>query len=136
MNSLNQKQKSLSITFRGFDIPAEEVVRLAGVTPELFGNQGAPKRPGSKTLLSKSYVIFSKDLLEDSDLAESFSDFVSELGGIAKITQLKQLVKPEFVEFNFYLPSRTSEIIQDGYLSHENIEILYKLRATIGFNHF
>ncbi len=69
-------------------------------------------------------------------MADSFSEFLYEIGGVEKIINIKKIVNPEFVEFNFYLPSRSSEIIQDGYLSHENIEILHKLSATIGFNHF
>ncbi|WP_229614266.1 hypothetical protein [Pseudomonas syringae] len=117
-------------------MPAEEVARLAGVTPELSGNQGEPKRPGSKTLLNKSYVIFSKSLPEDSDMAEDLSFFLSELGGVEKIMHMKEIVNPKFIEFNFYLPSRTSETIQDGYLSCENIEAMYNLKATIGFNYF
>lgn len=131
-----RKPKSVSMTFREFNMPAEEVARLAGVTPELSGNQGEPKRPGSKTLLNKSYVIFSKSLPEDSDMAEDLSFFLSELGGVEKIMHIKEVVNPKFIEFNFYLPSRTSETIQDGYLSCENIEAMYNLKATIGFNYF
>lgn len=131
-----RKPKSVSMTFREFHMPAEDVIRLVGIKPELFGNQGEPKRPGSKTLLNKSYVIFSKNLSEDSDMAEDLSVFLSELGGVEKIIRIKEIIKPKFIEFNFYLPSRTSETIQDGYLSYENIEAVYSLKATIGFNYF
>ncbi len=136
MNTLIRKPKAISVTFRGFSISAEEVVGLVGLRPELFGNKGEPKRLGFKTVLNKSYAIFSKNLLEESNISDDLTALVLQLGGIDEILLLQKKINPEFTEFNFYLPSRTSEIIQDGYLSQENIEVLYKLRATVGFNFF
>ncbi|WP_440813989.1 hypothetical protein ACTACJ_09225 [Pseudomonas syringae] len=115
---------------------AEDVVRLVGLAPELFGNQGEPKRPGFKTKLNKSYAIFSKDLEDDSDMEEEFSALIFLLGGVENIIRLQSIISPEFTEFNFYLPSRASDIIQDGYLSRDNIKKLNDLNASIGFGFF
>ncbi|KPZ05576.1 hypothetical protein ALO41_200007 [Pseudomonas amygdali pv. ulmi] len=131
-----KKPKSISVTFRGFDISAAEVVRIVGLTPELFGNKGEPKRPGLKSVISLSYTIFSISLPEDSDMADNFASLIMHMGGKDNIIQLQNIIKPDFTEFNFYIPSRTSEIIQDGYLSQDCIGMLHELNATVGFNFY
>jgi hypothetical protein len=91
-----RKQKSISVTFRGFDIAAEEVIRIVGLTPELFGNKGEPKRPSLKPLLSQSYTIFSIALPEDSGIAENFSALIMNMGGADNIIQLQKNNKTRF----------------------------------------
>lgn len=67
MNASSRK-KSVSLTFRGFERAAEDVAGLVGVKASRLGNRGEPVKPGVKTLLTRSYVIFSVDVESDCEL--------------------------------------------------------------------
>ena len=49
MNASAGRQKSVSLTFRGFDLAAAEVANLLGVAASGLGNRGEPVKPGVKT---------------------------------------------------------------------------------------
>lgn len=130
------RAKSASLTFRGFEIPAEDVARLAAIPASRLGNRGEPVKPGVKTLLTRSYILFSMDFASDADLNEMLPTLVARLGGVQKLLAMREEVRPEFLEFHIDLPTRTSEDSQDGYLLEAVIADLFRLNATISFAFF
>jgi hypothetical protein len=136
MNSSAGRQKSVSLTFRGFDVPAEEVAKLLGVAASRLGNRGEPVKQGVKTLLTRSYVIFSSTFASDYELSNMLPALLTNLGGVDRVLWLKDEVRPEFLEIHFDLPVQQSEDSQDGYLSEEAIADAFRLKACFSFSFF
>ncbi|WP_377161134.1 hypothetical protein ACFJIX_14350 [Roseateles sp. UC29_93] len=135
MNSVTSRKKSVTLIFRGFDMKAEDVVRLVGGAASC-GNRGEPVKPGVSTLLSRSYARFSMDFTSDDELNDMLPALLALLGGGDRIRQLREQVQPEFLEFHVDLPARTSEDSQEGYLDESVIASLFQLKATISFGFF
>lgn len=126
--------KTVSLTFRGFDEDAETVIALMGVGTDDVGNKGDFVRPGGRTRLTRSYVIYEMCFSVQIDLCEMIPALLLRLGGVEHILRVKQIIKPEFLEFNFNLPVAKVEFAQDGYLSEQTIAEIHKLGASAGFN--
>ncbi|GFM91948.1 MULTISPECIES: hypothetical protein [Pseudomonas] len=136
MSSLSVRTKSVSLTFRGFDLTAEEVVALVGVAASRLGNRGEPVKPGVKTRLTRSYAIFSLDFLNDYELCEMLPALLTHLGGINHLFQIQSQIQPEFSEIHFDLPVAASDESQEGYLSTTVIADVSQLKASISFGFF
>lgn len=130
------RTKSVSLTFRGFDIPSEEVASLLGVAASRLGNRGEPVKAGVKTLLTRSYTIFSMEFASDYDLNEMLPALLARLGGTDRLLNMRDEVQPEYLEIHFDLPVRESEESQDGYLSEEVIAHVFRLKASLSFGFF
>lgn len=136
MSPQYERIKSASLTFRGFAAPAEDVIALVGVTPSLYGNRGEPVRPHVKTLLTRSYVIFSKEFGEGFELNDMLPALFEALGGVDRLRSLHEQVGSEFLELCIDLPARQSELSQDGYLSAAVIAEVHRLGASLSFAYF
>ncbi len=136
MTSSTTRVKSVSMTFRGFDIQAEDVVALVGVAASRSGNRGEPVKPGVKTLLSRSYVKFSRGFASDEELSDMLPALFAHVGGTDRIKGVLDVVRPEFVEIHFDLPVRQSEDSQDGYLQERSVWEASQLKASISFSFF
>lgn len=136
MNSLSVRKKSVSLTFRGFDLTAEEVVALVGVAASRLGNRGEPVKLGVKTLLTRSYAIFSLDFLNDYELCEMLPALLKHLGGVNHLCQIQSQIQPEFSEIHFDLPVTASDESQEGYLSTTIIADVFQLNASLSFGFF
>jgi len=129
-----RRKKSISLTFRGFNLRAEEVVALVGVAASSFGNQGEQVKPSVQTRLTRSYAIFSLDFLDDFDLCEMLPVLLTRLGGIDHLCQMQSRIQPEFSEIEFDLPATSSAESQDGYLTTTAIAQTLQLGASISFS--
>lgn len=136
MSSPNVRRKSISLTFRGFALAAEEVVDLVGATASRLGNRGEPVKPGVKTLLTRSYAIFSMSFASDYELNDMLPTLLTHLGGLGRLVQIRNKLSPEFVEIHFDLPVAESEEPQDGYLSEAVVADISQLRASLSFGFF
>jgi hypothetical protein len=134
VNSKSSRDKSVSLTLRGFDRDAQEVISLVGTSPSSYGNRGEPVRPSVKTLLTRSYVDFSMSFPNDYALCNMFPALLTHLGGINHLRKISDQVQPEFVEINFDLPVKESDEIQEGYLPKAVISDVYELNATLSFS--
>lgn len=130
------RTKSVSLTFRGFDIASEEVARLMGVAASRLGNRGEPVKVGVRTLLTRSYTMFSMDFVSDYDLNDMFPVLLARLGGADRLLKMQEEVQPQFLEIHFDLPVRESEESQDGYLSETVIANVFQLKASLSFGFF
>ncbi|MBX8489645.1 hypothetical protein K5D42_07145 [Pseudomonas cichorii] len=136
MNSLTKRKKMVSLTFRGFDMPAVQVIELVGLKSSRFGNKGEHVKPGVRALLARSYVVFSLEFSEGFDMCEMIPEFISHIGGLDHVLKVQGEVKPEFTEFNLDLPVMLSDDIQDGYLSKKTISDVFYLQSTVSFSYF
>jgi len=130
------RTKSVSITFRGFECTAEDVAGLMGVPATRLGNRGEPVKAGVKTLLSRSYVKFSREFASDQELSEMLPALFLYLGGTPRIKEVLDVARPEFVDISFDLPVRQSDDSQDGYLQEQSIREASELNASISFSFF
>ena len=125
--------KSISLTFRGFDLTPEEVESIAGVATSEKGSKGMPAKPGVRTLLNRSFVQFSVDFPSGCRLNEMIPALVMHLGGTAHMCAVRDQVAPEFFEVHIVLPIKGSEEQEGGFLSPAVISDLCLLRATLTF---
>ncbi|MDQ1925167.1 hypothetical protein [Massilia pseudoviolaceinigra] len=130
------RKKSVSLTFRGFDCTAQEVAILIDSPPSRLGNRGEPVRSGVKTLLTRSYVLYSMNFLDDYELCDMLLKFLGDLGGVEHLCQVQRKVQPEFSEFHFDLPVKESDESQEGYFSTKDIADIFQLRASISLGFF
>jgi hypothetical protein len=131
-----ERRKSISLTFRGFEIQADAIPILLGVAATRLGNRGEPVKSGVKTRLTRSYTIFSMNFTSDYDLSDMFSELLVTLGGCDRLIKVRDEIKPEFIEFYFDLPVQHSEESQDGFLSELVIADMYELKASVAFGFF
>ena len=136
MSSSSTRKKSVALTFRGFELAAEDVASLFGVEASRYGNRGEPVKLGVKTLLTRSYTIFSMEFASDYELNDMFTALLARLGGVSRLLQIRNEVKPEFLEIHFDLPVQTSDESQDGYLSETVVADLFQLKASLSFSFF
>ena len=136
MNLPNYRKKSVSLTFRGFDLTAQEVATLVGVPPTSFGNIGEPVRPGIKTMLTRSYVRYSMNFQNEYQLCDMLPEFFAYLGGGDHLSQVRNHVQPEFSELHFDLPVKESDETQEGYLSEEDVAMIFQIKGSISLSFF
>jgi hypothetical protein len=136
MNLPNYRKKSVSLTFRGFDLTAQEVAILVGVPPTSFGNIREPVRPGIKTTLTRSYVRYSMNFQNDYELCNMIPEFFAYLGGVDHLRLVRNQVQPEFSELHFDLPVNESDESQEGYLSEEDVAMIFQIKGSISLGFF
>jgi len=93
-------------------------------------------QPNVKTLLTRSYVQYSMRFSNEHPLCDMLPDFLAYLGGVERLSQLLKEVQPEFSEFHVDLPVKESEESQEGYFSIQDIEDVFRLRASISLGFF
>jgi hypothetical protein len=130
------REKLVSLTFRGFNRPAEEVASLVRATPLRLGNRGEPVRQNVNTLLTRSYVQYKLCFSSEYSLCDMLPDFLAYLGGIDHLCQVQGEVQPEFSEFHFDLPVKQSAESQEGYFSTKDVADISRLKASISLGFF
>jgi len=136
MISMIDRKKSISLIFRGFNLAAQDVEALIGMTASRLGNVGDLVRPNVKTRLTRSYIGFTLDFQSSCELCDMLPALFNHLGGVDHLCGVRDKVLPEHFQIEFDLPTRTSEDVQDGYLPTDVIADVLKLRATLGFSFF
>lgn len=136
MSLIATRTKSVSLSWRGFNLTAQEVASRVGVAASRLGNSGEPVKQGIKTLLVRSYVRFSMDFSDDQNLCDMLPALLTHLGGVDHLCQIRNQVQPEFSEIHFDLPARQSDEIQDGYLSTADIADIFQLNASLSFGFY
>jgi hypothetical protein len=133
MNSKVQMFKSISLTFRGFDISPQEVQLIVGVTASSFGSRSEPVKQGVKSLLKRSFANFSVEFPNGCRLDEMFPALMSHLGGVHHLCDVRDRVRPEFFELDIVLPVKGSEEQEGGFLPPAIIADLFLLKVNLTF---
>ena len=128
------KVKSVSLTFRGFEVEPDIIEQLMGAKANSIGRIGSPIKAGVKTLLKRSFVEFSVSFSKDSRLDEMIPILLSHLGGVNNITMVREYVLPEFFEINFTLPIKSSDEQESGFIPAEVIMNVFKLGCSLSFD--
>jgi hypothetical protein len=136
MNLSDYRKKNITLTFRGFALTAQEVATMVGVAPSMLGNIGEPVRPGVRTMLIRSYVLYEMNFANDYALCDMLPSFIKYLGGIDHICWVQSQVNPEFSELHFDLPVKSDIESQEGYLSAIDVEMICKIRGSISLGFF
>ena len=76
------------------------------------------------------------EFASDYELNDMFTALLARLGGVSRLLQIRNEVKPEFLEIHFDLPVQTSDESQDGYLSETVVADLFQLKASLSFSFF
>jgi hypothetical protein len=125
--------KSVSLTFRGFELTCQQVESLVGVAPSFTATRGEPTRPGRDILFPRSSVQYSLEFPIGCRLDEMIPALLAKLGGAAHLHDVRDRVTPEFLEFDIFLPIKGSLEQEGGFLSEETLRDLVDLRATLSF---
>ena len=125
--------KSISLTFRGFDTPPQEVQAIVGVEASSLGSRGEPVRPGVKSLLKRSFAKFSVEFPSGCRLDEMFPALMAHLGGVHHLCDVRDQVRAEFFELDIVLPVKGSEEQEGGFLPPTIIADLYLLKVSLSF---
>lgn len=133
MTSKQIRFRSISLTFRGFELTPQEVESFVGVTATRLGNRGEPVKPGVKTLLKRSVAKYSLEFPSGCRLDEMVPALMQHLGGISHLCNVRDRVSPEFFEIDIVLPIKGSEEQEGGFFPSEVIADLYNLRASLSF---
>jgi len=114
-------------------VAPEEVESLLGVAATKKGTKGLPVKPRVKTILKRSYVLFSISFDHDCRFNEMVSTLLKHMGGMANVLEVRDKIHPEFIEINFFLPIKGSEEQENGSLSPATLTDLCQLRASLAF---
>jgi len=128
------KTKIIKLTFRGFDISPAELESLVKITASRKATKGELRKPYLLTTWPRSFVSFKLEFDPHKRIAEMVPALLLSLGGIDHLCKVRDLVNPEFLEIDMFLPVRHSEEQEDGYFPLEVIRDICILRATLGLS--
>ena len=106
--------KTASLTFRGFDVSPEDVESWLGVKATYLGVRGYPVRSGVKTTLNRSAASFSVESPNAVPLHEMIPALLAHVGGVDHLCNVRDKVKPEYLEIDLALPIKFSEEQEGG----------------------
>lgn len=104
MNSNVKIFKSISLTFRGFDMSPQDVQAICGVTASFLGSRGEPAKPGVNSVLKRSAAKFSVEFPGGCRLDEMLPSLLSLLGGVNRLCDIRDQVRPEFLRLTLFYP--------------------------------
>ena len=133
MNSKPARFKSISLTFRGFELPPQEVESIVGFPASTLGTRGKPVKPGVRTLLTRSFAYYSIEFPNGCRLDEMIPALLTHLGGVKHLCEVRDKVLPEFFEIDFVLPIKRSEEQEGGFLPPATIADVNLLKASLSF---
>ncbi|RNF86388.1 hypothetical protein [Montanilutibacter psychrotolerans] len=127
------KRKVVSLTFRGFEIDPCQVEALLGVSASSVGRRGSPVKPGVETVLLRSFAKFAIELDAGCRLDEVVPSLLNRLGGVEKISQVRDAVSPEFFELDITWPVKWSDEQEGGFFPTHVIADLFHLKCALSF---
>lgn len=125
--------KSVALCLRGFELTPKQVESIIGVTASESGTRGEPVRSGVKSLLKRSFVRFSVEFPDGCRLDEMIPTLLTHLGGVNHIREVRDQIKPEFLEIDMVLPIKNSDEQEGGFLPPPTLVELSLLGASLSF---
>lgn len=123
---------SASLTFRGFEMPPEQVETLVGVKASALLSRGFCRKAGTRPLI-RSFVQYEIFFDDTTNLFEMLPSLLSHVGGVEHLSKVLQKVSPEFLDVNIFLRVKNSENQEGGFIDTATLEGLAKLGATLSF---
>lgn len=125
--------KSVALCLRGFELAPNQVESMIGVSATESGVRGEPVRPGVKSLLKRSFIRFSVEFPDGCRLDEMIPTLLNHLGGVNHIREVRDQIKPEFLEIDMVLPVKSSDEQEGGFLPPKTLFELSLLGASVSF---
>ena len=100
---------------------------------ESKGKKGDPTRPNANSIFKRSFVRFSVNLEREARLSDVVSKLFDALGGPQHLLNVRELVKPEFLEVNLTWPVKFSQEQEGGFFSPNDLSLLASLRCSMAF---
>jgi hypothetical protein len=130
------KRKYAKLAFRGFELPAEELVHSCGVPSYKYGNKGERTRPDKTSTWPRSFANFRLEFDDDDPLDSLIPKLFSFVGGVGKIADLRQRFAPEFLSVELFLPGVPSDITREGFFPVSALDLLVQAGCDLGLNFF
>ncbi|WP_139210279.1 hypothetical protein [Pseudomonas delhiensis] len=118
---------------RGIELNPKQVELMFGVAASELGIRGELARPTVKTRLKRSFVRFSLMFPNSCRMDEMIPALWIHLGGMDRICEIKEKIKPECLEVDLVLPIKGSEEQEGGFLSTSTLAELCLLGVTLSF---
>ncbi len=131
---MTQRTRRIYLCFRGFDLHPDEVELLIGHPASLTLERGQPVRPGMRSLAVRSAVSYQIDATPTETLTDMTVKLLNALGGIEHLKQVKDSVKPEFVEIDFVLPNTASKVKIGEELDAKAVALIASLGASVAIS--
>ena len=132
----SRRKKSISLILKEFSSPTQEASSMFPIPASKQGNKGDSAIPGTKTKFSRSFIKFELFFHEDADPNDMLEELLKHVGGVEIINHAYHTIKPKYCRINIYLPSKTSEWIQDFCLSTDIISKVKSSCASLGLEFF
>ncbi|WP_213629371.1 MULTISPECIES: hypothetical protein [Pseudomonas] len=133
MSATPNKVKTVALCLRGFELTPEQVESAIGRKASETGTRGEPVKPGVKSLLKRSFVRFSVQFPDGCRIDELIPALWTHLGGIERIREARDTIKPEFLEIDLVLPVKSSDEQEGGFIPPSTIAELSLLGASLSF---
>lgn len=127
------KAKSVSLTFRGFEVEPVLVEKLLDVKASSLGRMGSSVKLGVKGVLRRSFAEFSVDFDKECRLDEMIPLLLAHLLGVENILAARKQISPEFFEINFTLPIKFSDEQESGFIPAKVIADVFALGCSLSF---
>lgn len=128
------KCKTVSLTFRGFDVDPIVIERMIGVQASNMGLKGVAVKPGVKAVLKRSFVRFSVPLDLSTRLDQVVPAIFDHVGGPTKIVEVRDGVSSELVEVDIVWPVKDSEDQEGGFIPPSVLADLASMRCSLSFS--
>lgn len=125
--------RSVALCLRGFELTPKQVESIIGVSASESGTRGEPVRSGVKSLLKRSFVRFSVEFPDGCRLDEMIPTLLTHLGGVNHLCEVRDQIKPEFLEIDMVLPVKSSDEQEGGFLPPPTLVELSLLGASLSF---
>lgn len=126
-----KRTKEISLTFRGFGVSPEDIESIIGRKCARAGVKGLPVKPGVRTVLKKSFVKFSTGMTDADGINGAIVRLFDYVGGFSNVAKVCDVIKPEHVELNLYLPVRDSVEQEGGVITAQVLKSLADLACDI-----
>ncbi|MBS7662410.1 hypothetical protein I0D00_10735 [Pseudomonas lalucatii] len=133
MSTTPNKVKTVALCLRGFELTPEQVESATGRKASETGTRGEPVKPGVKSLLKRSFVRFSVQIPNGCRIDELIPALWTHLGGIERIREARDIIKPEYLEVDLVLPVKNSDEQEGGFIPPSTITELSLLGASLSF---
>jgi hypothetical protein len=127
------RHKTVSLTFRGFELSPCQIEEMLGVKASETGQRGAHVKPGVKAVLKRSFVRFAIELDSSSRLDQVVPALLHHVGGVERIKKVRDAVMPEFFELDIIWPVKSSDEQEGGFLPPSVLSDLSRLECALTF---
>jgi len=127
------RSRLVALCLRGFELAPAQVESAIGRAATERGMKGEPVKKGVSTILTRSFVRYSVECQDSRGFDEMINLLLGHVGGVSHLCDVRDQVKPEFLQIDITLPIKGSEEQEGGFFSPAVLSDIAKLRAMLSF---